>query len=32
MNLGDDSEEFVALHRGHGRLTADASVISAMEG
>ncbi len=24
MNLADDMEEFVTLHRGHGRLTADA--------
>ena len=24
MNLADDVEEFVTLHRGHGRLTADA--------
>ena len=25
MNLSDDMEEFVTLHRRHGRLTADAS-------
>ena len=25
MNLADDMEEFVTLHRGHGSLTADAS-------
>ena len=24
MNLANDMEEFVALHRGHGALTADA--------
>ena len=24
MNLADDMEEFVTLHRGHGSLTADA--------